>query len=141
MKKIIILILILSLSSCAKNKHSRVNFEEFITQNELKKLDSARHFRFQGWQSLSERYLVLRSSQQRSFLIKLISSCVDLPFADNILLKQDMNNRLQAKFDSVIVPGEFRQTCRIDVIYELDKSQRQALLDFANQKEEIRASS
>lgn len=67
-----------------------------------------------------------------------MSACTELPFAQNIQLKQDFATILNAKFDSIIVPSQFRQECTIDRIYELTKEQKQGLLDFSNQREEIR---
>ncbi|MCX7552393.1 DUF6491 family protein [Marinicella sp. S1101] len=138
MKQLIILMLIMGLVGCNQNKHARVNYAEFIAQNNLQPQRDVSQFRFQGWQPLSDRFLILRSNQQKSYLIQLMSPCVDLPFANNIVLKQDMSNRLQAKFDSVVVPGQFRQSCRIDSIYEMDRELKQDLLEFGQRKEQIR---
>jgi hypothetical protein len=49
-----------------------------------------------------------------------------------------MSTSLTAKFDSIIVPGQINQQCTIGKMYEMDKAQKSALLDFAKQKEEIR---
>ena len=85
-----------------------------------------------GWQSLNERYLILRSKQGRRFLIKLLSACNDLPFANSIQVNQGSTSNLNAKFDSIRVLGQLQQKCTIDSIYELNALQRQALLDFSN---------
>lgn len=140
MKKLYILLFSTLLLACGNQHHSRINYTDFVVENKLKEMNAVTQFRFQGWQPLSDRFMILRSNQQKSYLIKLMSPCIDLPFANNIQLKQDMSNRLQSKFDSVVVPGQFRQTCRIDNIYLLDKDQRKDLLAFSNQKEQIRVS-
>lgn len=140
MKNLLLIIFFLSLLACSnKQNMNRVDYQQFINQAELAAQSDVRQFRFQGWQPLSDRFLILRSSHQHSFLIELMSSCHDLPFTNNILIKQGMNNRLQAKFDSIVVPGQFRQTCRIDKIYDLDRDLRRQLLDFAQQKEQFRS--
>lgn len=125
---------------CSNKQRTRINYTNFIVEQGLQSVQAVSQFRFQGWQPLNDRYLILRSNQQNSYLIYLMSACIDLPFANNIQLKQDMNSRLQSKFDSVIVPGQFRQTCRIDAIYPLDKDQRKALLAFNSQNGNIRVS-
>ncbi len=138
MRIVISLVLLLVLSACQNNKSSRVNYGDFIANQGWVKKDRVQHFRFQGWQPLDDRYLILRSNQRKSFLVKLISSCNDLPYANSIQVNQDTSRALSAKFDSIVVPGQFKQECTIDSIYEMDKVQKQALLDFSNQTEEIR---
>ena len=129
---------VFALSACQNNRTSGIDYAGFIAEQGLVKQNRVQHFRFQGWQPLNDRYLVLRSNQRKSYLIKLLSSCIDLPFAPSIEVKQGSARTLNAKFDSIVVPGQFRQECTIDSIYEMDKLQKQALLDFSNQTEEVR---
>ncbi len=143
MKKMLLLIVVLPIvvlasSACQNNKRNRVDYAEYISKNGLVKQNRVQHFRFQGWQPLSDRYLILRSNQRKSYLVRLMSACIDLPYAQNIQINQDSTRILNAKFDSITVLGQMSQKCRIDTIYELDKIQKQALLDFSNQSEEIR---
>ncbi len=138
MKTVVFVVFVLVLAACQNNKSSRINYGQFIAEQGWVKKDRVQHFRFQGWQSLDDRYLILRSNQQKSFLVKLISTCNDLPYANNIQVNQATSRSLSAKFDSITVPGQFKQECTIDSIYEMDKVQKQVLLDFSNQTEEIR---
>ena len=138
MKIFIFLIAVLALGACQNNRSNRLDYADFIEKQGLVSQSRVQHFRFQGWQPLNDRYLILRSSQRKSYLVKLMSSCIDLPFAQNIEVKQSSMSVLNAKFDTILVPGQFRQECTISSIYEMDKIQRQALLDFSNQTEEIR---
>ncbi len=138
MKKIIVLIVIGFLSACHNSQHNRPDYQAFIQSEQLLQKDRIQQFRFQGWQPLDNRHLILKSSQRKNYLVRLLSACTELPFAQSIKLKQDFGTILNAKFDSIIVPGQFKQECTIDRIYELSKEQKQALLDFSNQPEEIR---
>lgn len=138
MKTMIFLIAVLALSACQNNRSNRHDYAEFVQQQGLVKHNRVQHFRFQGWQPLNDRYLILRSNQRKSFLIKLMSSCNELSYAQSIQVNQDSTRTLVAKFDSIVVPGQLGQKCNIDSIYEMDKLQKQALLDFSNQTEEIR---
>lgn len=137
MKKIIVLIVIGILSAC-HNANKRPDYQTFIESENLVQKDRIQQFRFQGWQPLDSRHLILESSHRKNYLLRLMSPCTELPFAQTIKLKQDFGTILNAKFDSIIVPGQFRQECSIDRIYVLSKEQKQALLDYSNQKEEIR---
>jgi len=138
MKTMILLATALVLSACQSNKSNRIDYADFVMKQGLVQQSRVQHFRFQGWQPLNSRYLILRSNQRKSYLIKLMSACVDLPFAQSIKVKQGSARLLSAKFDSIIVPGQLTQECTIGNIYEMDKIQYQALLDFSNQTEEIR---
>lgn len=139
MKTMLFLIAVLALSACQNNKSNRVDYAEFIQQQGLVNQSRVQFFSFQGWQPLDDRYLILRSNQRKSFLVKLMSSCIDLPYAQSIQVNQESTRSLVAKFDSIQVLGrQFKQECTIDSIYEMDKLQKQALLDYSNQREEIR---
>ncbi len=138
MKKTILLLVIGFLSACHNSNNQRPDYQAFIQSENLVQKDRIQQFRFQGWQPLDDRHLILKSSQRKNYLVKLLSACTELPFAQSIKLKQDFGTILNAKFDSIIVPGQFSQECTIDRIYEMSKEQKQALLELSNQREEIR---
>jgi len=135
MKKIIYLGVFLMLFACHNKQHSRIDFQSFIAKEGLVQKNRVFQFRFQGWQPLDDRHLILLSSHQKSYLVRLMSSCNDLTYAFKIKLKQDFANTLNAKFDSIIVEDPIFQECTIHSLYEMDKTQKAALLDFANQKD------
>ena len=138
MKTMFVCCTLLLLAACQSNNRHRPNYESFIQTEQLVQKNRIQQFRFQGWQPLSDRYLILRGSQNRSYLIKLLSSCHELPFAQSLELKQDFSSGLSAKFDSVIVPGQINQECTIGNIYEMNKDQLKALLAFSNNQEAFR---
>ena len=55
----------------------------------------------------------------------------DLPFAQEIALKQTSRTSLVAKFDKVLVQDQIPESCTIDKIYELTEEQHEDLADFA----------
>ncbi|MGJ8663629.1 MAG: DUF6491 family protein [Marinicella sp.] len=138
MKILILFTAALLLSACQSNNRSRVDYAAFISSQGLVQKNRVQQFRFQGWQPLDARYLILRSNQRKSYLIKLMSYCNELPYAQTIHLNQGTGSTLNAKFDSILIPGHMQQECTIHSIYEMDKVQKQALLDLSNQSEEIR---
>lgn len=125
---------VLLLTACQNQARNRPDFQAFIAAEGLQAKSKIQQFRFHGWQPLDDRHLILSSSQRRSYLIRLMSSCSELPFAQNILLEQDFATILNAKFDAIKVPGQIQQSCTIDSIYEMNKEQKAALLDFADRK-------
>ncbi len=137
MKQIILIVLAMSLMACQTNERKRVDYAAFIEAQELVAKNRVTQFRFQGWQPLDERHLILRSNQSKSYLIKLNAFCNELPYAQSILLDQTSRSTLVAKFDAIKVPGQIPQKCTIDSIYEMDKVQKQALLNLKNPQEKM----
>ena len=130
MKTMFVCCTLLFLTACQSNKSYRPDYQSFITTEKLVAKNRVQQFRFQGWQPLDDRYLILNSSQNKSYLVKLMSFCTELRYAQNIQLKQGMSSSLSAKFDSIIVPSQINQECTIDSIYLMNKAQKQALLEF-----------
>ncbi len=138
MRILMVMVVVLGLAACQSNRNPRVDFQAFVKTEKLIKNNRVQRFRFQGWQPLNDRYLILRSSQRTSYLVKLMSSCTELPYANEIKLKQEFSTILNAKFDSIIVPGQLGQRCNIHSMYEMNKKQKAALLEFADTEEEMR---
>ncbi len=131
------IILAVSLTACQSNERKRIDYAAFIDAQELVSKNRVTQFRFQGWQPLDERHLILRSNQNRSYLIKLNTFCNELPYAQSIIMDQTSRSTLVAKFDAIKVPGQLPQKCTIDSIYEMDKVQKQALLNLKNPTEKM----
>ncbi len=138
MKILIVVLAVILMTACQTNKSNRPDYQAFIKAEELVQKNRIQRFRFQGWQPLDDRHLILKSSQRKSYLVKLMSACTELPYAQGLQLKQDFASTLNAKFDSIIVPGQMNQECTIHSLYEMNQEQTTALLDFVNQPEEMR---
>lgn len=122
---------IVLLNGCAfkdiKNKRFEV-FDNYIVENQLKSLGKVRAFQFRNWKSLDEKHLIISSSFKKQYLITINGFCQNLDFAHQIGMKQSMNNSLSAKFDSIVVKGDFDQECRIKTIHKIDKAQEDELV-------------
>ncbi len=138
MKYLLNILVLILLSACQNNRQQRVDYADFIAEHQLQNLNRVQQFNFLGWQPLNDRYLILRGNQRKSFLIQLMSPCNELPYAVNIHLKQRSGTILSSKFDSVIVPGQLNQECRINAIYPLDQIQQQALLDYSGHQRQFK---
>jgi len=137
MHKLILGLLVLTLTACKENTRKRIDYAAFVDAQELVAQPRVTQFRFQGWQPLNERFLILRSNQRQSYLIELNTFCSELPFAQAIVVDQSTSLSLVAKFDAIKVPGQIAQRCAIKHIYELDKVQRQALVNLKSQPEKM----
>lgn len=131
MFRVLILCGVILLSACSNQKlrWHEADVEQFIVTQELQSIQRIQQFKFWGWQPVADRYLILTSNQQRHHLIKLMSPCLELRHTNEIGLKQQFETILNAKFDAILVPGQFPQRCAIDTIYPLSKAQKDQLKD------------
>ncbi|WP_240919998.1 DUF6491 family protein [Paraglaciecola sp. 20A4] len=139
MKYVLILVLtLLTLSGCATNRLSdpekSVIIEKFITNENLESRNTISAFDMDSWTSLSDQYLILRTSPFRSYLVKLTTRCDDLDFSPSLLVYSRIPNTLSAGFDSVFTPDNHRFRCNISRIYPLNKQQNKALIAVVNPK-------
>ncbi|KAA3641646.1 MAG: hypothetical protein DWP95_06430 [Proteobacteria bacterium] len=109
----------------------RPNYDQFVLDQDLKQVSRVQQFRFTGWQPLDSGYLILLSSHRRAYLLALMSPCQDLPFAQQIGLKQTSQTTLVAKFDKILVKGQMPESCSIDKIYELTEEQHKELANYS----------
>jgi hypothetical protein len=125
----LIFTLVVGCNTTGENKTKRVQiYQDYIKSNQLVAIDKIVNFRFNNWKSLDDQHLILSATLKRQYLITLKHFCNDLRSAVSIGLNQSMNSRLDAKFDSIIVPGDFKQECRISTIHQLDKNQEKEVL-------------
>ena len=125
-QRFFIMALLVALSGCASNSLTRAErnelYAEYIKTNNLESQDKITTFKFRSWRSLSNDYLIITTSPQRRYLIKLRNSCINLSFSNGIVINQH-GSQLHAKFDA-ISPTEFpEQKCFIKSIYPLTREQ------------------
>ncbi|MCX7545255.1 DUF6491 family protein [Marinicella gelatinilytica] len=130
MYKALMMSLILTLAACHSNQ-VRPKYDQFVMEQDLKQVSRVQQFRFTGWQPLDSDYLILLGTHRKAYLLELMSPCNDLPFAQNIALKQTSRSSLVAKFDKVLVQDQMPESCTIDKIYELTEEQHQAIASYS----------
>lgn len=130
MKYIFIFMTLMILISCTKStsKNTRASiYSEYIKSNNIVAVKKIKTFRFQGWNSLDYKHLIISSSHNKSYLISLDFYCNDLQHTPNILLDQTISSSLSANFDSIIVPNNMQFKCRIKSIHSITKKQKNEL--------------
>jgi len=129
--KTCILCLVFLLSACSSTSVTKNNrfkiFDNYIVDNKLTSLSSVNTFRFQGWNSLDPKHLIVSSNLRKSYLLTLTNYCNNLDVTHNIRIRQSLSSRLNTKFDYIIVPGQAAQQCKIKSIHEINKQQRNEL--------------
>ena len=135
-----LIICLLILAGCATNRMSLSErseaYDNYIVENKLEKLDRITTFRFEGWADLSDQHLIVSTSFNRIYLLTLKNTCFDLYSSSAIKINQT-GSVLQAKFDSVSIPGKFEMRCFIDGIYKITRDQRKEILAIGREKEEV----
>jgi len=115
---------------CASDKMTRQELlarneqliSQFLQEQKLEPRAAVQSFRYSGWQSIDEQHLILNYSVTRSYLIKLVTTCSELRFAQRIKVNTS-GIGLNAKFDTIRVVPDGRYDCRIDKIYPLSREQ------------------
>ncbi|GLX78392.1 hypothetical protein tinsulaeT_17320 [Thalassotalea insulae] len=123
-----LVVLSVLLSACAHNDKSAFAekdqaLREYIVSNALNSVKQVNSFRFYGWNSLSNDFIVLSSSPRRRYLIELSGFCHDIPWAHTIIVNRGHDTSLHARFDSVSAVDSPEIKCIIKTIYPITKAQ------------------
>lgn len=123
---------IIILMGCASTRLSDAEknliIEDFISSEALQATGSISSFSMDSWTPLNDKYLILRTSPFRSYLVKLFMSCNSLDHSISLLVYSRTPNTLSAGFDSVFTPNDSQFKCNISRIYPLSKEQNKALI-------------
>lgn len=128
---------------CAGKHFSEQQWQENITQRidewKLEPIKSIRAFDFDSWSSLGDKYLIIRSTPFRPYLIELSYRCHGLDWATALGTKQSLGSSLDAGFDSVFVTEKPHIQCQIRKIYPLTREQDKTLLKLESSTLEQKA--
>lgn len=129
------------ISACSSNvnevfKSKNQSISTFIEENKLVDVVKVNAFKFKGWNTLTDDYLLLSSSPRRKFLVTLNGYCSDIRWAHSLLLNRTVNTALHARFDSVSTPHSPQIKCIIGNIYPVTKEQVTALMNIKNPPKE-----
>lgn len=128
------------LSGCASQRLSDTEkaelVEQYIVSEQLQNRSTVTTFNLDSWTAISDRYLILRTSPFKPYLIKLSSRCQDLQFSPVLMIDSRIPSSLSEGFDSVYTPDNRTFKCYISRIYPLTKEQNKALLAALNPSDE-----
>ncbi|MCP3674453.1 MAG: hypothetical protein GY829_08300 [Gammaproteobacteria bacterium] len=139
MQLLVVLLLTAFASACATSTMSKTEkteaYNQFVESEKLEELKSITVFKFDGWSSLGTEHLIISTSVNRPYLIKLKNRCYDLEFAQTIAI-HNIGSSLQAKFDAISVEKNMPQKCYIEKIYKLTKEQKKTLVKIGKEEKE-----
>jgi len=125
MKQLIsILISLILFNACSSHKGMTIEeknaaLRNYITTSQIESVNKVNSFRFYGWNSLTDDFLILSSSPKRKYLIELSGYCADLRWSNAIIVNRSMNSTLHARFDSISTIRTPQMNCIIKTIYPL----------------------
>lgn len=112
---------------CSKNQLTDEQrdqaYRQFIADNNLENIKSINTFRYHGWQSLTQEFLILSTSIKRKYLIELSGLCHDITYAQSLYINQIDANNLSARFDSFSTTDNRMERCVIKTIYPITTEQ------------------
>lgn len=138
--KILTLFAAILLTACASTESSldekNQQIQQYVQNNNIGSVDKITSFRFHGWSSLTNDFLIISSSPKKQYLLKLTGYCNDIRWAHAIILNRTTSSTLHAKFDSVAPAGAPQSNCRINSIYPITGEQEDAIKAIKNPPEE-----
>ncbi|MFQ3197008.1 MAG: hypothetical protein ACJAUL_003506 [Paraglaciecola sp.] len=127
---------LIALAGCVSNRLSdgekSTIIENFIAAEKLAPRSTISAFNMDSWTSLSDQYLILRTSPFRPYLLKLVTRCHNLDFSLTLLIDSAIANSLSSGFDAIYTPDEQVFKCNISRIYPLSRAQNKALISAVN---------
>jgi hypothetical protein len=119
-------------------KERNLAYKNYIESQKLESINKIRSFRFRGWQSLTNDFLIISTAVRKKYLVEVSSYCGDLSFANAINIHRSTGSSLQTKFDSISTTDEPRLKCRIDAIYPINKAQAKEIHAIGKPVEELK---
>ncbi len=98
-------------------------YRQYVSEKNIENVDKITSFRFHGWQSLTNDFLIISSTPRKKYLLEMSGYCVDLKFAHALIINRSTGSTLHAKFDSISTLENREMNCRIKSIYPITKEQ------------------
>ena len=140
--KLLILSGLIFIAGCSLNKglsakEKNIAFQNYLTMNNLEDVEKVTTFKFRGWHSLTNEYLMLSSSHKRQYLIELSGFCSEISWANALIINRTSGSSLYARFDSFSTPETPNLKCMIKSIYPITEEQEDEIKKLAKPEEEI----
>ncbi len=122
-------ICLLWLVGCSSNtgvtqKEKNQAFRDYLQSEKIHSVKRITAFRFHGWSSLTDDFLLISSSRKRKYLLELSGFCNDMRWVHSIFINRSTSSTLQAKFDSISTVKNPEVKCFIKTIYPLTPEQK-----------------
>lgn len=135
MKKILTIALIsaftLGCTSTTMSLSEKDNeYRQFVINENLSSEDSVPGFKFSGWKSLSDNYLIITAVHDKDYLIQTNTTCFDLENSNDIQINRTSSLAIYKQSDSISRAGKHAQKCNIKSIYPISDEQTDKLVSI-----------
>ena len=118
-------------SMSLKEKNSA--YSKYVLDENLSNKDKVEGFKFSGWKSLSDNYLIITAVHKKDYLIETKGRCIDLNDSLGIKLNRSSNFAIYKLGDSISPVGltpesEISNKCFIKSIYPITRLQTDYLV-------------
>lgn len=123
--------LILGCSSTSMTLNEKDSaYSKYVAQENFSSKEKVNGFKFSGWKSLSDNYLIITAVHNKDYLIETKGSCYDLNNSDGIKLNRSSNLAIYRLGDSISPLGRITDKCFIKSIYPISKTQSDYLVNI-----------
>ena len=109
-------------------KEKNVAYSEYVQNENLTSKDKIHGFKFSGWRSLSDNYLIITAIFKKDYLIETKGTCSNLNKAYRIKLNRASNLAIYKHGDSISPIGQISPSCFIKAIYPISNDQSKYLV-------------
>ncbi|MFQ3235397.1 MAG: hypothetical protein ACI9C4_000954 [Paraglaciecola sp.] len=129
---ILLMLTLIASAGCASQRLSdgekSIIIKNFISAEKLETRSTISAFNMDSWTSLSDQYLILRTSPSRPYWLKLMTRCHNLNLSLTLIIDSAIANSLSSGFDAIYTQYNQEFKCNISRIYPLSKEQNKALI-------------
>lgn len=129
-------ILLLGCTSTSMSLKEKNNaYSKYVLDENLSNKDKVEGFKFSGWKSLSDNYLIITAVHKKDYLIETKGRCINLNNSHGIKLNRSSNWAIYKLGDSISPVGispasEITDKCFIKSIYPITNDQSDYLVNI-----------
>ena len=129
-------ILLLGCTSTSMSLKEKNNiYSKYVLDENLSNKDKVEGFKFSGWKSLSDNYLIITAFHKKDYLIETKGRCINLNDSHGIKLNRSSNWAIYKLGDSISPVGvspasEITDKCFIKSIYPITTGQSDYLVNI-----------
>ena len=133
-KRLALSTLVLITAGCATNpdtlsrQEKNEAYQAYFSDNEISAVKRVNNFKMNNWQSLTDRYIAIKSPFKKRYVIEFKGRCQELDYAQTLITHQTTTYQLSKNFDAFSVPEYPNFKCYIKDIYPVSDEQHKAIL-------------
>jgi hypothetical protein len=111
-------------------KEKDKEYDQYVTDQKLSSEDQVKGFKFSGWKSLSDNYLIITAVHKKDYLIETKGRCIELNNSHAIQINQYSSLSISKYGDSISPSRKAIDKCFIKTIYPITDIQTDYLVNI-----------